>query len=381
MATYSKGSLRQRGKEHWQARYCRTDHNGTKTVTRSFDATSKRAAELRMQEIRQDLIASESQALSSKGLVTYMLDYVDDRERSGQIEASTATNYRSSIKHVSRYLSGFEIGEVTPGSIMDMQAGLLREGLVPDTVAKDHRFLKQVMDYAADVGHIARSPFVKAVKPPRRNKPQPNALDEKSRAALLGVLDASPTTKQSVAARFGLLAGLRREEVAGLKWGDIRLADRKVTIRRAIGVSDGKTYLKGTKTEAGEREVVLEESLVATLAELKRSLGSRATDEAFVLGDEGLYYTPDRITKDFTSLAKTMNLTGVVGRRVTFHDLRDTFATHLITSGVNVKTVSYLLGHANAAMTLNVYTSNTPAGMDSAAEALGKLAEQHASAD
>ena len=56
-------------------------------------------------------------------------------------------------------------------------------------------------------------------------------------------------------------------------------------------------------------------------------------------------------------LAKAMNLIGVAGKRATFHDLRDTFATRLISQGVNVKTVSYLLGHANAAMTLNVYTS------------------------
>lgn len=374
MATYSKGSLRQRGKGHWQARFCRTDLNGTKTVTRSFEATSKRAAELRMQEIRQDLIADESQSHSSTDLIAYMLEYVDERERGGQIEASTAANYRSSIKHISRHLEGFQIGEVTPGNVMDMQAGLLREGLVPDTVAKDHRFLKQVMDYAVDAGHIARTPFVKAVKPSKRNKPQPNALDEESRVRLLGILNASPTTKQSIAARFGLLAGLRREEVAGLKWADIDLAGRKAAIRRAIGVSDGKTYLKGTKTDAGERVVVLEESLAMALAELKCSLGAQATDEAFVLGSEDAYYTLDRITKDFTSLAKTMNLTGVMGKRVTFHDLRDTFATHLITSGVNVKTVSYLLGHANAAMTLNVYTSNTPAGMNDAAEALEKLA-------
>ena len=52
-----------------------------------------------------------------------------------------------------------------------------------------------------------------------------------------------------------------------------------------------------------------------------------------------------------------MNLIGVAGKRATFHDLRDTFATRLISQEVNVKTVSYLLGHANAAMTLNVYTS------------------------
>ena len=374
MATYSKGSLRERGKGYWQARFCRTDANGSTIVARSFEASSKRAATLRMQDIRQDLIEANSQQESSSDLIAYMSAYVDSRELGGQIEASTATNYRSSIKHIARYLTGFELGEVTPKGIVDMQAGLLREGLVPDTVAKDHRFLKQVMDYAADVGHIQRSPFVKAVKPPKRRKPQPNPLDTKSREALLAALDASPTSRQSVAARLGLLAGLRREEVAGLRWNDIDFKEGTMTIRRAVGMCDGKAYLKGTKTDAGQRTVVMERSLVSVLSRL-RDEGDMATitEDLYVLGNGGSFYNPDRITKDFTSMAKMMGLTGVAGRRATFHDLRDTFATHLITSGVNVKTVSYLLGHANAAMTLNVYTSNTPAGMDAAAKALESL--------
>ena len=151
-----------------------------------------------MQDARQDLIDEDSQQKSSSDLIAYLEAYVDSRELGGQIEASTATNYRSSIKHIARHLTGFALSEVTPERIADMQAELLGEGLVSDTVAKDYRFLKQVMSYAVDVGHIQRSPFVKAVKPPRRHKPQPNPLDERSREVLLAALDASPTSKNRV---------------------------------------------------------------------------------------------------------------------------------------------------------------------------------------
>lgn len=214
MATYSKGSLRERSKGHWQARFCRTDRNGSSIVTRSFEATSRRAATLIMEDIRRELIEQDGDDASSRELIAYMLDYVDERERSQQIEASTAANYRSSIKHLARYLEGYSIEEITPENVMDVQAALLADGHVADTVAKDHRFFKQVMDYVCEMGHIHRSPFNKAIKPPKRRKPRPNALDERSRSMLLSVLDASPTTKQSVTARLGLLAGLRREEVA-----------------------------------------------------------------------------------------------------------------------------------------------------------------------
>jgi integrase len=52
-----------------------------------------------------------------------------------------------------------------------------------------------------------------------------------------------------------------------------------------------------------------------------------------------------------------MGLVGTQGRRPTFHDLRHTFATFAIAEGIDVKTVSSIMGHANAAMTLDIYAS------------------------
>lgn len=142
VATYSKGSLRERSKGHWQARFCRTDRNGSSIVTRSFEATSRRAATLIMEDIRRELIEQDGDGASSCELIAYMLDYADELERSQQIEASTATNYRSSIKHLARYLEGYSIEEIAPENVMDVQVALLADGLVVDTVAKDHRFFK-----------------------------------------------------------------------------------------------------------------------------------------------------------------------------------------------------------------------------------------------
>ena len=101
-----------------------------------------------MEDIRRELIKQDGDGASSCELIAYMLDYADELERSQQIEASTATNYRSSIKHLARYLEGYSIEEIAPENVMDVQVALLADGLVVDTVAKDHRFFKQVMDYA-----------------------------------------------------------------------------------------------------------------------------------------------------------------------------------------------------------------------------------------
>lgn len=66
---------------------------------------------------------------------------------------------------------------------------------------------------------------------------------------------------------------------------------------------------------------------------------------------------PHGLWRPWKALADSMGLVGTQGRRPTFHDLRHTFATFAIAEGIDVKTVSSIMGHANAAMTLNIYAS------------------------
>jgi integrase len=75
---------------------------------------------------------------------------------------------------------------------------------------------------------------------------------------------------------------------------------------------------------------------------------------------DGSYQTPDMLSHEWHALSKAFGVRGTEGRIPTFHDLRHTFATCAIAEGVDVKTVSSILGHANAAMTLNVYASADP---------------------
>ena len=69
---------------------------------------------------------------------------------------------------------------------------------------------------------------------------------------------------------------------------------------------------------------------------------------------------------------KRLNLIGTQGKPPKFHDLRHTFATRAIANGVDVKSVSSILGHANAAMTLNIYASADPDATRRAMDAVAK---------
>jgi integrase len=81
----------------------------------------------------------------------------------------------------------------------------------------------------------------------------------------------------------------------------------------------------------------------------------------YVLGGvDGSSMSPAMVLKGWRTLSDSMGLVGTQGKRPTFHDLRHTFATYAIAEGVDVKTVSSILGHSNAAMTLNIYASADP---------------------
>lgn len=89
--------------------------------------------------------------------------------------------------------------------------------------------------------------------------------------------------------------------------------------------------------------------------------GVGMTPDLFVLGRiDGTYMNPHTLWREWKAIAKSLGLVGTEGKTPVFHDLRHTFATVAIKSGADVKSVSSILGHANTAMTLNIYASEDP---------------------
>lgn len=373
----SLGSLRERAKGTWQARFRVTELDGSKhTVSRTFEATSKRKAEIIKSQLRSELLAEGCASHNDMPLADYLEEYKTLRRESGLIEAATATNYEASTRRICQHMDAQRaVGAIMPDDIVSMQSSMLRAGLCRNTVAKDFRFLKQVMLYAEDMGHIGKTPFVRSLKPPRKTKPVPNALDAKSRLVLVRFVESMPVCRLRIAIKLGLLEGMRREEVCGLRWPDISFELCVASINIAIGMDHNVPYIKDPKSETSRRSVPLEPGLMEDLKAWRsmRSSSGRPP-RGFILGDGDEFWSPVMLTKEFSSLSRALGLTGVSGDRATFHDLRHTFATNLLDSHVSPRTVADLLGHADPSMTLRVYASTTEVGMQQAIEAIGSLA-------
>ena len=145
-----------------------------------------------------------------------------------------------------------------------------------------------------------------------------------------------------------ITTGLRRGEICALKWCDFD--DNAGTLK--ICRSATKINIGDTKTIAGNREILLPPST----AELLKKRKKKSISEWIF---HNPYWPEKHINPNtaYTHLKKLLEKAELPSIR--FHDLRHTFATHVLASGVDAKTLSGILGHTNASFTLDTYTHVT----------------------
>jgi len=379
----------------YQARFnvAYTDADGTdirRQVTKSVEARTLAAARRALPDVREEvksdlerrLLVDRAYPGDSDGLLPYMTRYVDEREASHAIAATTAANYRSSAKHIMRHLRpDVRLGEVDAAMVRRMDARLLADGLAEDTVSKSHRFLKQVLDAAEEEGLIARNPITRAVRPPKRQRREPDALDDEAARRLEEIVGDMELTPLTLAIRLAMETAMRNEECLGLKWQDLELRGDDgdvirgtIHVRRAVTTAGGRVIAKGPKSAAGYRDI----PITANLAEALRSWAHKAFGtepgdpsicELYVLGtDDGRPFQPTRLTRAFSQLAGLYGIRCASGKLATFYALRHTAITRMLRAGVDAKTVASIAGHSKVALTLDIYASTDASAKAKAVE-------------
>ena len=165
-----------------------------------------------------------------------------------------------------------------------------------------------------------------------------------------------------------LATGLRRGELLGLKWEDIDLDRGNLRVKRQIARIDGEIVEAPLKTKNAYRTLPLAEDTVDVLQQQKKKVGSSPWVFPSPTGGP---ISPDSVLHMLHRVLKRAGLP-----RVRFHDLRHTFATMALQNGVDIKTVSSMLGHYDAGFTLRTYTHATRQKQDEAAATMGAFMEQ-----
>ena len=162
-----------------------------------------------------------------------------------------------------------------------------------------------------------------------------------------------------------LATGLRRGELLGLKWEDIDLERGDLRVRRQVSRINGEVVEAPLKTKNAYRTLPLAEDTVGVLKEQRKKVGN----SPWVFpSPSGGPISPDSVLHMLHRVLKRAGLP-----KVRFHDLRHTFATLVLQNGVDVKTVSGMLGHFSAGFTLDTYAHITSAAQRQAAQTMGSV--------
>ena len=158
---------------------------------------------------------------------------------------------------------------------------------------------------------------------------------------------------------------MRRGELLGLKWTDVDLDNGVLKIQRAISRQNGKVVEAPLKTKNAYRTLPLSADAIDVLMQQRRKTGN---SEWVFPSPTGGPISPDSVLHMLQRVLKRAGLP-----RIRFHDLRHTFATMALQNGVDIKTVSGMLGHFSAGFTLDTYAHVTTSAKREAAKTMGNI--------
>ncbi|GAB3435442.1 tyrosine-type recombinase/integrase [Flindersiella endophytica] len=322
-----------------------------------------------MSRYRQAGVAAE-QILAGRRMyvVDYLRQWLDDREN---LKASTRRSYAEHINlYLVPHLGHVRLGELGGEDIRGMYK-LLRQPrrrrptadeenptwrLAPARIQRIHATLRKALNDAVrryryldiNPAHLVELESVSAPKAKYWNSKQAGAF-----------LDAIVDDRLYPLYHLAVTRGLRRGEIVALRWEDIDLDDGVLEVSRSI-VQLGYATEEGTpKSDASQREIVLDDDNVETLkahrAKQKRERlahGSAYHDHGLVFAKEdGTPLHPEFVSRHLNVLIKQ----AACVPRITFHQLRHTSASLMLEAGADLKYVQHVLGHSSITITTKIY--------------------------
>jgi integrase len=377
----NEGTIRQRKDGTWEARYSLgRDKDGRQIQKSIYD--KERNVVAKKLNLALSLINSGENIKESKAtLYSWMMEWLDTYKKPNCAETSYESHrciVRNCIK--GKPLGNMQLNKIKKHHIQDALNGLQN---TPSMAKKAYILLKESLNEAVENKMIKENPIGK-MKAPKVEQAQVQILTLEEQDKFIRALDGN---KFQVILMLALQTGLRIGELCGLKWSDLDLERKTITVKRRVKrtkvIFDDKS--KGNKTEIlirppktakSRRTIPLMESAVIALQqhkkeqkilEMKHKLVWRNEKWIFTLLD-GKLLEPNLLDRQFKAVLKTAGLPSI-----NFHALRHTFVSRLLEAGENIKTISELIGHTDVAFTLNKYAHILPEQKQSAVDSIDKL--------
>ena len=362
------GMVRKRDDGRWEGRIVVGHKENGDPIFRYVYADTQRELTAKL---RRQIDAYQGADLTERSGMT-LGEWLDQwlEDIAGTIRPTTLSRYRGAVRnHIKPQIGDRIISRVTPKDIQKLYDRLAQNGnittgagLSSGTIRGIHNMLHEALA-AAEAAHLMIRNPTEGLTPPKLSAKPKQILTEEQLDRFMAAIQNDEVWHDLFYTE--LTTGLRRGELCGLKWEDFDGEKGVLKIRRTLYKEKGGKLTAGeTKTARSRREIVLPASTV----ELLRARSKSALTE-WIFPDPlkpEQPVSPDSAYKHLKTLLEQAGLPSI-----RFHDLRHTFATHALTSGVDVKTLSGILGHSRAAFTLDTYTHTTGDMQKRAAEIVG----------
>lgn len=370
------GSIQKVGKKYRVTLELGKDENG-KRLRDYFTFADQGEAERYLTDYKfkqqRNMVVQMNEMTVSEFMEHWLDNYVKYR-----CEETTIYGYNNIIRnHIIPYFGKMKLQELlTPHIQQYYNKHLMDEkGLSPNTVHKHHAVICSALKFATkqqlvyrNVALVADLPKIKRFTGKSYTREQLNTL-----------LDKVAGTKLEVPVNLGVFLGLRREEIAGLKWRFVDL-NKKIIHIEEVRTSAGRTIVeKPPKTDESRRVLRIEDNLFELLNKhkarqqyFKKLLGLDYYDSDYVwTREDGKPYRVNTLSDQFKSFLQKQDLPSI-----RLHDLRHTYCSILFDEGVPIEVIAELLGHSTIETTRKIYkhmlseTPKTPANVMS--NALGR---------
>lgn len=253
-----------------------------------------------------------------------------------------------------------DIEDLTPRQLQGAITKLIDEGLSPSTVNLVISVVKSSLKTARLVGLIDASPADGLVRPKKKEKKIECFTPDEQKRIVEFALNSGK--QKHIGVIICLYTGVRIGELLALDWRDVDLKSRMIQVNKTRVERFGEITTGTPKTDSSNRTIPIPKQLIPLLKNLR---GSQRDGQ--VIAQNGKPVTIRSYQRTFELLLKCQGIP-----RRGFHALRHTFATRAVECGMDVKTLSEILGHKNPTVTLTRYVHSLESHKREMMNKLGK---------